>query len=282
MFNTRLVLQTLRSERQKINKMMKVIEEQLGRIERNKISPDTPFITFKRVTNIQGLRSPHRNLKEALLHDLNVLRQQLRQVRSEQRAVPRQQTLQHIVYTKEKLDKHIDDMLKDEQIDADEIAEFQKISDDLLTQQTSQLNVNPSAANIKSVLNTLANSQLLVADPMSGASFNAFAALENASEKRFEAAEKKFRQNPTGSNLKNMYEEACLGQMLGGNVDENETGFNPAGDVNHKIIQGDTLSGLSKQYYGNLGFWNKIYERNVGVIGERIKNLPVGLGITIP
>ena len=78
MTNNRQVLQTLRNERQKINKEIAVIKEQLDRIDRGDLSPNALYITLKKVKDVKDLASPHRNLKHALLNDLAMLGYQLK------------------------------------------------------------------------------------------------------------------------------------------------------------------------------------------------------------
>ena len=57
----------------------------------------------------------------------------------------------------------------------------------------------------------------------------------------------------------------------------------PAGSAKaHKIKQGDTLSSISKQYYGTTAHWKLIYNANKAKIGDDPDQLPDGIEITIP
>lgn len=84
----------------------------------------------------------------------------------------------------------------------------------------------------------------------------------------------------------NKYEEQALAQQLGGDDSINDIDFTPAGDVPHVICRGESLSAISKKYYGKPGYWDKIYERNVSIIDQQIDqqidNLPIGQSIIIP
>ena len=172
-------------------------------------------------------------------------------------------------------------MLRDGKIDANELEEFQQLSNKLLSQQTAQLNGNPTTNNMKGVLETLGNAQLLNADSNSKESSDAFNALSAATEKRFKKAEKNFRRNPTKENLVKKYEEQALGQQLSGNVNDDDTGFKSVGDAPHIIVKGDTLSKLSKQYYGDYNFWDKILIKNFDKIRSNTEQLSIGTQLII-
>jgi len=50
----------------------------------------------------------------------------------------------------------------------------------------------------------------------------------------------------------------------------------------HKVVSGDTLSGIAKQYYGSSDKWNDIYQANKEVIGDNPNAIRVGQELTIP
>lgn len=54
------------------------------------------------------------------------------------------------------------------------------------------------------------------------------------------------------------------------------------GGKSHKIKQGDTLSSISKQYYGTTAHWKLIYTANKSKIGDDPDRLPDGIELTIP
>jgi len=144
------------------------------------------------------------------------------------------------------------------------------------------MKAHPSAVNIKNVMDALADAQLLGADPNKGASRSAFGELLCAGQKRHAKSEKAFRQFPTSQNFSKMLGDAALVQTFGGEGRAQLQGWMPVGDISHTVIKGDTLSKLSKKYYGSVGFWDTIYESNFGVIGGNPDRLLEGVELTIP
>ncbi len=55
----------------------------------------------------------------------------------------------------------------------------------------------------------------------------------------------------------------------------------PGGDVEYVIKDEDTLSGISKAFYGKAGLWKRIYDANRAVISDP-DSLPLGAKIKIP
>ncbi len=56
----------------------------------------------------------------------------------------------------------------------------------------------------------------------------------------------------------------------------------PNGEKIHVVATGDTLAGLARQYYGNPGLWETIYNANKALIGEDPEALKVGMKLVIP
>jgi len=55
----------------------------------------------------------------------------------------------------------------------------------------------------------------------------------------------------------------------------------PAEPQSHTVVSGDTLSKISRKYYGNSGDWQKIAEANKAILPDPTK-LKVGMVLTIP
>ena len=56
----------------------------------------------------------------------------------------------------------------------------------------------------------------------------------------------------------------------------------PANRGTYTVVRGDTLSGISKKYYGDANQWRKIYDANKGVIGSNPNMIFPGQVYTIP
>lgn len=54
-----------------------------------------------------------------------------------------------------------------------------------------------------------------------------------------------------------------------------------SGDT-HVVAAGDTLSSLSRKYYGSTKYWEKLYSANKSTIGSNPANLKVGSKLTVP
>ena len=55
----------------------------------------------------------------------------------------------------------------------------------------------------------------------------------------------------------------------------------PSAPKSHTVVSGDTLSKISRKYYGNSGDWQKIAEANKAILPDPTK-LKVGMVLTVP
>jgi len=60
-----------------------------------------------------------------------------------------------------------------------------------------------------------------------------------------------------------------------------QTAATPAQPQSHTVVSGDTLSKISRKYYGNSGDWQKIAEANKAILPDPTK-LKLGMVLTIP
>jgi nucleoid-associated protein YgaU len=123
------------------------------------------------------------------------------------------------------------------------------------------LSQRPSEKNARQVIRAAANLELL------GDGSGTAAAIKQTvawMESQRDAAEKRFRQIPSAENLKLMFkaEAACV-EMGGSPIASPPAGLRrvKAGDQ-HRIISGDTLSGISRTYYGSFSFWDVLVRAN--------------------
>ena len=113
-------------------------------------------------------------------------------------------------------------------------------------------------------------------------SADALNAIKEASAIRYSQADNNFRKTPSVKNLDRALHELELTEILGAEVSRKPAGWKPAGNIKHHVRSGDTLSSLSKQYYGNIGYWDIIYFENFGSIGQNPNFLKAGTVLTIP
>jgi len=50
----------------------------------------------------------------------------------------------------------------------------------------------------------------------------------------------------------------------------------------YTVHSGDTLSSIAKRYYGNSALWKRIRDANPDVLGKDVRQIPVGMQLTIP
>jgi nucleoid-associated protein YgaU len=92
--------------------------------------------------------------------------------------------------------------------------------------------------------------------------------LEQNAEKVMKNAEDIFRRNPTVENFKTMEEAERFCVSLG----KQPLAYPPPGlplvppGTTHPVTPGDTLSGISKKYFGSPGYWDVIYRKNRDLI----------------
>lgn len=123
------------------------------------------------------------------------------------------------------------------------------------------LSQSPSEKTARQVIRAAANLELL------GDSAGTAAALEQTlawMESQRDAAEKCFRKIPSTENLKLMFQaEAACCEMGGAPIASPPEGLRrvKAGDQ-HRIVSGDTLSEISRTYYGSFSFWDVLVRAN--------------------
>lgn len=98
-----------------------------------------------------------------------------------------------------------------------------------------------------------------------------------------DSAEPNFRQRPTMANFEKLLRAKRLTTQPGGSSREKPAGWRGAKrGTTHTVSKGDSLAGISQQYYGSPGYWDIIYIENSKIIGNNPKDLKVGLKLVIP
>lgn len=148
-----------------------------------------------------------------------------------------------------------------------------------LEQAKQKLSETPTNANARRLLRATANLELL--GDSSGTAAALQATIEWA-EKQKSDAEKTFRRIPSTENLRAMLRAEITCVEMGGTMIANP----PAGlkrvkeGKSHTIKSGDTLSGLSRTYYGSFSYWDVLVRGNAQ-LWENPDRPPTGV-IEIP
>ena len=96
-------------------------------------------------------------------------------------------------------------------------------------------------------------------------------------------SETAFRSTPTKENFKKLLDREATYQLLGGSGEDPLRGvkrLRPPGP--YTVAPGDTLSSISKVFYGNEGYWDVIHMNNVRVIGNNPDFINPGITLQIP
>ncbi len=272
----------VKSRQQRIVQEINKVKSQLLRIEEGKIPASQPFISFKASSNIRDLRSPHRNLKEALQYDLHVLQNLFKQLESEKRNKKEKLARKEVAQIRERISRHLISAARDGVLDDQETKKGLALAQSALKSSILVLKVNPSNQNIKTTLDSLANALVFGADIERGIGAEAYKALTEASKTRHANADTHFRNSPNTKNLAQILQELALAQAFGAEISDKPIGWKPVGNKSHSVAPGDTLSGLSDQYYSKKGYWDVIYLENFGVIGDKPDQLKIGTVLVIP
>jgi nucleoid-associated protein YgaU len=140
---------------------------------------------------------------------------------------------------------------------------------------------NPSEKALRGLVGDIASVQLLGGDEEKEKEGMDAAVECNGVLK--DKSEKTFRSTPTKGNFKKLLDKKADHQALGGSEEDPLRGvrrLRPAGP--YTVAPGDTLSGISKMFYGSEGYWDVIYLENHGVIGNNPDLILPGTTLQIP
>lgn len=141
------------------------------------------------------------------------------------------------------------------------------------------LSQHPSAKRARQVMRAVGSLEMIGDSTESAAAFEQIAAWWQGHR---DAAEKQFRKNPSVANLKLMFDaEAACNAAGGAAIASPPLGLRrvKAGDQ-HRIVSGDTLSGISLTYYGSYSYWDVLVRANAE-LWDNPDRPPAGT-ITIP
>lgn len=269
-------LDSTRNEQKRIRQQIAQIKQQLKRVE--SLPGTQPWVSFERAQTIQELKSSFPTLKDALRHDLLILRLKLRYLNSKARILEANKA-------KQVFDKEVDEKLKDAEkkgvLSEKVIADLLSKAESVLRKFVDILITNPTEENIGNVLVNLEQLVLLGSSADGGAAGEAFRAIARASETIVDQKEKTFRKIPTVDNFDKLLESKKNAKLVGGNPQVQPTGYKPANTF-HRVNPRESLSEIARRYYGNSSYWDVIYLENFDIIGNNPDRPPVGITLKIP
>lgn len=280
-------LRTMRKLQQTISNRIQAVQKQLKEIENYPTKQN--WVSFKRIQTIADLKSPHLSLKDALNNDLHVLRTQMKTLKGEVRKLEHMAKYQHAKQASTDLRKRLDEFLKRSVkqgfLEEGELNGLLKDSQGVIRKFLQLLETNPSLKTIGAVLGEMEIQYVLGGDVNSGTYLNTWRSLSRASQKLQDKAESNFRRSPSMSNFDKLIHAKQSSMQLGINITLNAkpSGWHGAKPGTfHIVARGDSLSEISKSYYGNRGYWDIIYLENCGIIGNNPEILKVGMKLVIP
>jgi nucleoid-associated protein YgaU len=156
----------------------------------------------------------------------------------------------------------------------------QAAAEKLVERAKQDLAAKPTSANLRNLLRSAARAAVVGNED---AAATAIADVAPWAEKQRDLAEARFRKSPTSENFKILYHADANCIRLGGRpMPARPAGLQrvKAGD-SHKLAPGESLSLVSKTYYGSFSYWDVIARANV----DLIKNFdfpPAGVILKIP
>jgi hypothetical protein len=283
MSNTKEHLRSISDARRRIRDKIDLIEKKLKYIEN--VPSSNPWISKRVVQTIEELASStHYSLRDALIHDINILKSKLRDLDREAMNVRIQGAQRARRNFRSETLKTLKEAENKGGLSDSEMASLLVDAEKVLKRFVDILNANPSEKNIGNVLGSLGSPLHFGADSESGVSGEAFRALKRASEILVDQKEKTFRRNPTEENFVGLLNSKSNAMRLGGNI---QVITQPSDlklvHTTYVVKLGDSISSISQKYYGNAGYWDVIYFRNMeSLAGIKPNNLPVGITLHIP
>jgi hypothetical protein len=278
-------LKTVQDAQRRISEKMQAILAQLKKLKN--VPGTQPWVSIGRVHKIEDLKSSFPDLRTALRHDLLILQNTMRALKVSEKnirtAMVRKRALQNSSDFKKRLEKVLREAEKRGELDDKDLNLLLVESEQVLEEFINLLEANPSEENIELVFSEMEVPFLLGCDSDSGACGKALRSAGKAAKILYEKDEQRFRKSPDVNNFGKMLNSKARGYLVGAEVDQEPKNWKsaPPGTV-HPVATGDSLSAISKKYYGDPGFWDIIYMENLGMIGDNPDVLRVGLQLNIP
>lgn len=137
---------------------------------------------------------------------------------------------------------------------------------------------------MKGLLSQLARTMQVGLDERSDAAQDAWRSLGDCATKAKQSAEKRFRASPTVHNFRDYVQKAVTSMQLGGEgLAEMPTGLQRLRpEKSHVVKVGDSLSAISKLFYGTPSFWDFIFLTNLESVGDDPERIRPNIELQIP
>lgn len=287
--SARATVAEIRAQQEAIRRQIAHIERQLEKLEDIPLDQQRTYLTFERVSFeefVKRAKQPQPPLALALEQDLILLHRRLKELQGhERRALVREEVAASNEALEAMMDAELRRAEKTGSLDPAKIAALQEAWLRALRAKRGALKAEPTRANARALLKELGRGMSAGLDTTGADAKGANSDLGDVTEKWTKKARDNFRRIPSKQNLGRYLDEASLAQAMGGGdrtrmLEAPPQRVRPGGT---RVVQkGDTLSGISKEYYGSTAYWDVIYFENYKVIGSDPDRPAVGATLKIP
>lgn len=247
-------------------------------------SPELPWKKFKAIYSVGGNGGNQKSLRVDMDDITRSLKDQVRKISfgfdnkaySKNQAQERSKQLRHRI---------TEELKKGEEsgtLSEETIKSILNESENILKAHLDVVAAEPTGENILGALKEIEIQQYFGAGSDCQYAKEAWHTLLKATKTLWEKANWQFRKNPTSANFKKLLQTLANNQLLGGNLNYCKPEGWQVVNKTYKVRKGDSLSGISNQFYKKTGYWDIIYIENRDVIGDNPDKLKVGAELIIP
>jgi LysM domain len=292
-FMVRRQLQRVRESQARVADRIRVIQEQLARIE-HAIPPAAQYearggacmAAGLRIWCLQYVKAPPPKLQAELQHELAALQSEIANLQLRERSLAHRFKLrQQADHTSQEFADRLKETLREAEkageLPVNQMAELLEQSEAALANHIDILRADPSPENIFAVLKNTEVPLSLGGGAPAGKASEAFRAAGEAAEVLLHRAQRDFDKVPSVGNFDRLLGRARLAQVLGTGDDAlaPPPQFVPVHKT-HTVAPGESLSGIARHYYGKDSYWPYIYMENFTKLDPN--KLPAGATLTIP
>jgi hypothetical protein len=282
-------INSIRETQAVIRRRIREIQDRLQFLDQHHVPDSQPWISLAPVSSIEEMgKAKFRPLREALKDDIRVLREYLRDLEIEARKARRSELRSRALTSTGAFDEDLENLLlqaeKTGELDSSQLEGLRSASDRALRYWREAVDGDPSPRNMRGLLSQLGQTMLVGLDEGSDTVREAFTSLRDCATNIKQSAEQRFRARPTVQNFREYCQKAATSLQLGGEG----PGEMPAGlprlrpEKSYVVQAGDSLSAISKMFYGTPSYWDFIFLANLETVGKDPDKLRPNIELQIP
>lgn len=247
-------------------------------------SSELPWKHFKTIYSTVSNGGSQKSLRSNLDDITRSLKDQVRKVSFEfdNKAYSKNQAQEKSEQLRRKITEELKKGEESGTLTVETIKSILNESENVLKAHLDVVVTEPTEDNILSALKEIEIQHYFGAEKDCPNSKEAWNTLLKATKTLWEKANWQFRKTPTSANFKKLLQALAINQQLGGNLNYCKPEGWQSVNQSYKVREGDTLSGISNQFYKKTSFWDMIYIENYDVIGDDPDKLKIGVELSIP